>query len=1214
MIRNYSLRVRLSFGFLLILLVTLGIGGVGIYRVISISGINQTVYDHPYTVRNTLLEMRGDIQRMRSSLLLALYDESYSAERLGDRIGALDRETQKRFRLISERYLGSKTDFEELRNAYDDWSREVGRTVALLNGGDLEGARQLRHEEVFPRIEKLLAMTDVMNEVTARRVDLFIGEAHRERDQAVLTMAALLLIAAFGSSVVALLIIRSVSTPVEKLVTLSRELALGKDLEVKPVMYSDEIGQLENSFNAIIAANSQIVRQARTIAAGDYAQEVELRSEEDTLGLALRRMTLSLAERERESRTENWLKTGESQLGERMRGNYALDFLATAVVGFLAERLHAQIASLYLYDEKTGRLQLQGSYAGGELPEVFALGEGLVGQAANGHKPLLIDDLPADYLRIRSSTGEALPRHLFIIPFFFEERLIGVAELASLEPFADMEQEFVTRACAILGQGFNLALARREMESLLRTTLRQSDELQTQQEELAAINEELEEQAQNLRASEQRLREQQEELRATNEELEQKTCDLELQREKMLENARELEEAHQELETRAHEVEAASRYKSDFLANMSHELRTPLNSVLILARDLMENHSGNLLPPQVESAEVIHRSGIDLLNLINDVLDLSKIEAGKMDLFEETFALADVAGELKARFLPQARKKGIELDVRLEDAPETVHTDRQRLDQILNNLVSNAVKFTERGGVTIDFAAASCSMEPGILISVRDTGIGIAADQQKGIFESFRQADSSTSRTYGGTGLGLAIARDLAQLLGGSLEVQSAAGIGSTFTLRLPQSGLRSAAASGARGSESMRSPAQMVKPPSIEDDRALLAGSDRTILIIEDDPTFAATLRDVCRSLGFKAICALNGEAGLALARGYLPTAIILDLRLPGISGWQVLENLKADSVMRQIPVHITSCEQPSREAFDLGVVGFLTKPATREEMEGSLQNLEKTIEKSIKELLLVEDDDLLRGSIERLIANDDIAVTSVASGAAAFSALEERPFDCMVLDLGLPDISGFDLLKKLRSDPQWSLLPVIVYTGRELSREEERELRQISEAIIVKGGRSEERLVDETTIFLHRLVRNLNKTEQQYIINLHDRDFYLQGKVVMLVDDDMRNLFALAKVLEQRGLKVLKAEAGEKALTILREGPAVDLILMDIMMPGLDGYETTRAIRQLGMKTPVIALTAKAMMEDRDKCLAAGADDYLTKPVDMDRLMSMMRVWLYA
>jgi CheY-like chemotaxis protein/putative methionine-R-sulfoxide reductase with GAF domain len=1218
MIRRFSLSTRLTAGFLLLLFLTVAVGAVAMFRIDSLAEINRKIYDHPFTVRSNLLEVRHDIQAMRAHMLSMLLDDgTQRPEQVGEQFSALDREIRKKFQVIQERYLGPKEDFRVMAASYEDWEREASRVVALLREGKLEEARNLRRDEVYQLAEKMLATADTLAEFAADRAARFVAEAKTERDRALSAMAILLVFALGASVVISLLVIRSITAPVQNLVILAGDLALGRDLKEQPVLYDDEVGQLEHSFNAIIAASNQVVGQAATIAAGSYAEEIRLRSEEDTLGIALRRMTCALADRERESQAENWQKTGQNLLGENLRSDQELPVLATAVVGFLAERLHSQVGCLYLLDEQAGRLRLQGRYAcaAEEVPAGFALGEGLVGQAAADGRTLLLSDIPADYLRIGSAVGTTRPRHLFIAPFRFEGRLLGVVELASLAPFTELEQEFVARACAILGSGFSMALARRELQQLLRTTLTQAEELRVQQEELAATNEELEEQTLALRGSERLLQEQQEELRATNEELEEQTQALELQREGILAKNRELEEAQRELEQQACDLEQASQYKSDFLANMSHELRTPLNSLLILSRDLMENRSGNLIPQQVESAEVIHNSGIDLLNLINDILDLAKIEAGRMDLFEEAFALCDLAEALKARFLPQVRKKGIELHVLLEEhSPEAIHTDRQRLEQILNNLVANAVKFTEAGSVEVAFAfAGGVPAETEIVVTVRDTGIGIPADKLHGIFEAFKQAESGTARRYGGTGLGLAIARNLAGLLGGAITVESTVGAGSTFTLRLTQR-------------HSRPSPFLPVPPrpfphalsavtlPAVEDDRGSLAQGERSILIIEDDPTFAATLREVCRSMAFQTICALTGEEGLILARAHRPTAIILDLRLPGMSGWQVLETLKADTGLRHIPVHIISCEDPSPQAYTLGAVGFLSKPATREDLEGSLQNLEAVLNKSIKELLLVEDDDNLRGSIEGLLAHDDIAVTAAASGAAALAALEAKSFDCMVLDLGLPDISGFELLKALRADGRWAALPVIVYTGRELSREEERELRQISESIIVKGTKSAERLVDETAIFLHRVVNKLGKSQQQVIINLHDRDFYLRDKGVLLVDDDMRNLFALAKVLEQRGLRVVKAEAGDKALALLSEGAGVDLILMDIMMPGLDGYQTTRAIREMGIRTPIIALTAKAMREDRDKCLAAGADDYLAKPVDMDRLMSMMRVWLYA
>ncbi|OGQ89054.1 MAG: hypothetical protein A2512_01690 [Deltaproteobacteria bacterium RIFOXYD12_FULL_56_24] len=1216
MIRKISLRSRLIGGFALMLLLTLGVGLWAIFEIGNLAEIARQVRDHPFTVSNTMRDIDSDFKEIWIDYLVMLRTgEAQTLDQVTEKITALDEGIQEKLRAVDERYLGPREDLQNLRLHYENWHGSVIQMISLLRQGKKEEAEQFRLATVIPQAEKVSLVAKTVITFATNRAEQFMAEAQMKHTRAIRAMGLLMAAALLLSLAAALLLFRSVTVPVARLLTLAHDLTLGRDLKEQPVPYADEIGQLESSFNNLIASNNQVVEQARTIAGGDYREEVRLRSEDDTLGLSLNRMTRALAMRQQENEAENWLKSGQNQLSECMRGNQELQPLATAVVSFLAEWLHSQAGCLYLMDDKAGLLRLQGRYALAEVeaPAHLGLGDGLAGQAAVNRQPMLINDLPADYFKIGSALGETPPRHLLVVPFLFEERLVGVFELAALTPFTEQVQEFVARLRPILGSGFSLALARREMQELLILTQNQAEELQRQQEELAATNEELEAQANALKESGLRLQEQQDELRVTNEELTLQAQILEEEQGKTLKKNSELETVQTELEEKAAALTLASQYKSDFLANMSHELRTPLNSLLLLSRDLMDNRGGNLTKEQVESAGVIQRSGKDLLSLINDILDLAKIEAGRMDLLLEEVTLQELTDSLKMRFLPQFRQKGVELGIWLaEGTPETIATDQQRLEQILNNLLANALKFTDQGKVDLTFSPENTEA---LLIQVRDTGIGIPADKLKGIFDSFSQAESGISRRYGGSGLGLAIARNLAGLLGGSIEVESEVGAGSTFTLRLPYHRQSQAVPAPLTAPFAESKPVYApLQGPAIDDDRADLIPGERAILIIEDDQTFASILRDVCREAGFKAICAASGEEGLILARQLAPTAIILDLRLPDINGWQVLKSLKGDPDLRHIPVHIITCEPASRDAYTSGAVGFLTKPATREELEQSLHNLEAAIAKGVKELLLVEDDLDLQGGIVRLLSHDDIAITSVATGAEAMAALAQKSFDCMVLDLGLPDINGFELLRRLRSDEKTALLPVIIYTGRQLSREEERELRQSSESIIVKGAKSAERLVDETAIFLHRVVADMSKSQQQYIINLHDRDFYLKGKVVLVVDDDMRNLFAMAKILEQRGLTVLKAEDGEKALAILADGATPDIILMDIMMPGLDGYETIRALRQRGIKTPVIALTAKAMKEDRDKCLAAGADDYLAKPVDVDRLISMMRVWLYG
>ena len=1223
MIRKISLRTRLIAGFALLLLLSLAMGGWAIFEIGNLADIAHQIRKHPFTVSNTVRDLNNDFKEMRIDYLVMLRSgDAQALDKATEQLATLDTEIQKKLRLINERYLGSKEDLQNLQLHYKTWRDSVWQMLSLLRQGKQEEATRFRLNTVIPQALEVSRVAGTITEFANNRAARFMDEAQLKHTRAIRTMGLLLAAALLISIAAALLLTRSVTVPVARLLTLARDLTLGRDLKEQPVLFADEIGQLESSFNALIISNNQVVSQARTIADGDYTEEVRLRSADDTLGLSLSRMTQALATRQQENEAENWLKNGQNQLGECMRGNLELHPLATAVIGFLAEWLHSQAGCLYLMDDKASGLNLQGCYAlpEGNAPKHLSLGDGLVGQAAADRRTLAVGNLPDDYLRIASALGDTQPRHLLVVPFLFEEQLLGVFELASLELFSELELEFVAQIRTILGSGFNLALARREMQQLLTITQHQADELQHQQEELAATNEELEAQANALKESGLRLQEQQDELRVTNEELTLQAQILEEEQGKTLEKNRELEIVQTELEEKAAALTLASQYKSDFLANMSHELRTPLNSLLLLSRDLMENREGNLSKEQVESAGVIQRSGLDLLSLINDILDLAKIEAGRMDLLLEEVPLQELTDSLKMRFVPQFRQKGVELGVLVAEAtPKVMTTDQQRLEQILNNLLANALKFTEQGKVELTFTPEDERAGEAMLIQIRDTGIGIAAHKLQGIFDSFSQAESGISRRYGGSGLGLAIARNLSELLGGGIKVESEVGAGSTFTLRLPyHQRPQPAAQPSTQSTQSTPStpstPATQPPGSTVPDDRDNLAQGDRSILIIEDDLSFAPILRDVCREAGFKTLFAPSGEEGLALARQLVPTAIILDLRLPGIHGWQVLKILKADPDLRHIPVHIITCEPASREAYTCGAVGFLTKPVSREELEQSLHNLEAAIAKGIKELLLVEDDLDLQSGIVRLLDHDDIAVTSVATGAEALAAIAQKSFDCMVLDLGLPDISGFELLRRLRSDERTALLPVIIYTGRQLSREEERELRQSSESIIVKGARSAERLVDETAIFLHRVVADMSKSQQQYIINLHDRDFYLKGKVVLLVDDDMRNLFAMAKVLEQRGLTVVKAEDGEKALAILASGTAADIILMDIMMPGLNGYETMRALRQRGVKTPIIALTAKAMKEDRDKCLAAGADDYLAKPVDVDRLISMMRVWLYG
>jgi len=945
---------------------------------------------------------------------------------------------------------------------------------------------------------------------------------------------------------------------------------------------------------------------------------------------------------------QNWTRAGQTGLNDRMRGEKPIEALAGDIITYLSEHIGAQVGALFVAED--GRLKLRGRYAyrkHEKVPEAFAWGEGLVGQAAADRKLMLLTDVPENYVVVGSALGQAVPRNIVVVPCLFDGQVKGVVELGSLRAFSDLETEFLDSVAEGIAIAIQTAQAREKLKSLVEETRRQSEILQTQQEELKAANEELEEQTQRLTESEERLKAQQEELQVTNEELEEKNDLLERQK-------REVEHARKQVEEKAAEVALASRYKSEFLANMSHELRTPLNSLLLLAQGLAQNKEGNLTADQLESARIIHGSGSDLLNLINQILDLSKIEAGRMELQIGKVRVGDLAGSVRSSFRHMAREKGLLLEIEVrDDAPAEITSDHKRLDQVIRNLVSNAIKFTEQGGVTVTFGQLSLvnghwedsegravtlrtAAEPSetgdgkskianrqfLSIAVKDTGIGIAPGQQKMIFEAFQQADGKTSRKYGGTGLGLSISRELARLLGGEIQLESEVGEGSTFTLYLPVEG-------GARKRETRNSKLEIHKKAisngqhqvssikslvSISDDRENIKEGDRTILVIEDDPDFARILLHKCHEKGFKCVSAPTGEMGLELAAKHLPSAVILDIRLPGMDGWAVLQAFKEDTHTRHIPVHVVSVEEASTESFRKGAVGHAVKPVSQEELEETFRRLEQVSAGKPKRVLVVEDDPKIRRETVRLIGNGDVTVDEVGTGADALESLRALRYDCMVLDLGLPDMDGKELLATLEREGL-VLPPVIVHTARDLTLEEEMALREHAESIVIKDVRSQERLLDEVSLFLHRVVSQMPDKKRKLIQDLHDTDALLRDKKVLVVDDDMRTMFAVSRLLSERGMHPLKAENGERALRLLDEQPDVALVLMDIMMPVMDGYESIERIRaqERFKKLPIIALTAKAMPEDREKCLAAGANDYLPKPVDAGRLISMMRVWLY-
>jgi CheY-like chemotaxis protein len=808
-----------------------------------------------------------------------------------------------------------------------------------------------------------------------------------------------------------------------------------------------------------------------------------------------------------------------------------------------------------------------------------------------------------------------------VLPVTFEGEVKAVIELASFEHFNKTHLTFLEQLTESIGIVLNTIEANSRTEDLLRQSQSLARELQSQQEELQQTNEELEEKA--------RL------LAEQNAEVERKN--------------REVEQARQALEEKAAQLALTSKYKSEFMANMSHELRTPLNSLLILAHQLTENPEGNLTARQVEFAKTIHASGKDLLNLINDILDLSKIESGTVTVEVGEVVFADLYAYVERTFRHVAEEKGLRFDVEVDPGlPRGMQTDAKRLQQILKNLLANSFKFTEKGSVSFKLGVAAAGWSPDhpvlrtarpvVCVAVADTGIGIEREKQAVIFEAFQQAQGGSSRKYGGTGLGLAISRELAKLLGGEIKLVSAPGQGSTFTLYLPLIYVPSRLARMARTELSREerlekeraapwprielpapsaaaAPETTTWPGEVGDDRAFIQPGDRVVLVIEDDPAFSRFLVDLAHDQGFKALVASRGANGLALAREMRPHAITLDISLPDVDGWRVLDRLKDDPTTRHIPVYMISVTDEPERSLQHGALGFLHKPADKEALAGVLSTVKSFVERQVRNLLVVEDDDVQRQSIVELIGNGDVEITAVGTGQEALDALGRQHFDCMVLDLLLPDVPGLEVIQRIKKQPMLRSLPIVVYTVKELSHKEETQLKRLSQAIILKDVKSPERLLDETALFLHRNPASLPEAKREILERLHRSDTVLAGKRVLIVDDDIRNIFAMTSVLERHKMEVVAAESGKDALEQIEKAPPPDIVLMDIMLPEMDGYETTRRIREMPpfKGLPIIALTAKAMKGDREKCIEAGASDYIAKPVDTEQLLSLLRVWLY-
>jgi HAMP domain-containing protein/signal transduction histidine kinase/CheY-like chemotaxis protein len=1000
---------------------------------------------------------------------------------------------------------------------------------------------------------------------------------------------------------------------------------------------TDNVNRLAANLTNQVRAIAEV---ATAVTKWDLSRSITVEAAGEVAALKdnINEMIRNLRETTEKSAAQDWLKTNVAKFTRLLQGQRDLLAVSSVILSELAPLVSVQHGVFYLNEPVDGEteLRLLASYAYSErkhLSDRFRLRQGLIGQAAFEKKRIVITDAPPDYIQISSALGEAPPLNIVVVPVVFEGEVKAVIELASFQRFTDIHLTFLDQLSEIIGIMLNTITATMRTEELLKQSQALAGELQTRQSELTETNTRLQEQARTLQESEDRLREQQEELRRTNEELEEKAQQLSRQNREVERKNAEIERARKSLEEKAEQLAVSSKYKSEFLANMSHELRTPLNSMLILSKLLKDNTDSNLSEKQVEYAETIHASGSDLLALINEILDLSKIEAGVMQVEVSEVSISRIKDFVQRGFEPVATAKELDFSVQIGDSvAATITTDEQRLQQILKNLLSNAFKFTDEGkvGLKIEGAASGWSRsnvtlsraDAVVAFRVFDTGIGIAPDKHRVIFEAFQQAEGGTTRKYGGTGLGLSISRELARLLGGEIRLVSEPGKGSTFTLflprdfpvALPQRQLeipieRTFPRPARNNGEAAKT---YTEEPAIKDDRHSAKPDDDILLIVEDDLRFGRVMLDLARNSGFKGIVAANGGDALQLAYRFLPKAITLDLNLPGLHGWSVLDRLKHDPRTRHIPVQVISAFDERDFTLQLGAIGYLRKPIEPEELLKALKKLRGFVQSQARTLLIVEDDERQRNAMVELIGNSDVHTIASGSGTDALEVLRNNHVDCMVTDLGLPDMSGFELIDRIRRDLGREDIRIVVYTGRELTHDEETELRRVAESIIIKEAQSLDRLFEETALFLHRRSDNLPESKRKKLEELTVSDPALEGKTVLIIDDDIRNVFALTSLLERYRMKVIYADNASDGLEKLAENPGVDAALIDIMMPDIDGFEAIRRIRQMPQfaSLPLFALTAKAMKGDREDCLKAGATDYIAKPADADDVISLLRV----
>jgi signal transduction histidine kinase/CheY-like chemotaxis protein/CHASE3 domain sensor protein len=1197
-LKNFKIGFKLFLGFGIITLLMLSVMG---YSYINFSKESQAVKDnlHSNNIINEADAILISLINMETGARgFALTGQDNFLVPFNQGKGDFEVHYANLKELTAENYK-QQDRLDELKKGYETWLDFETTQIIDVRRKVVYG--QMKFEELIANAQQGKAKAEmdslrlILEDIKSEETDILA--TRREvlsamESQTRLVMSSGGTIATVLAFIIALLVIRMIVKPVEVVTNTFKEISEGDaKLDVKlNINSNDELGEMARYYNIFVEKLRNIIS---------------------------------------ENTSQNWIKTGQAELNEKMDGQQDLQELCSNIITYAAKYIGAQIGAIYIRNEED-TFKLYGGYAfkrRKNFSSEIKVGEGIIGQAALEKQSILIGSVPEDYIMVGSGTGESVPKNILVVPCVYNNEVMSVIELGSFKEFTELQLQFVELVSSNIASAIFSSESRFKMKELLSKTLEQAEELQAQQEELRQNNEELEEQTRALRESESRLQAQQEELRVVNEELEERTKNLELQKSDITAKNESLKRAQSEIERKAVELETASKYKSEFLANMSHELRTPLNSILVLS-DILASNKGvaNLSDKQLEYARTINSSGKDLLRLINDVLDLSKIEAGKMDISFEEIYIEELKLHVEHTFGAVAAQKGLELKINIEkNVPETIVSDPYRIQQILNNLLSNAFKFTHKGSVELSISKSAVqyqkpldmNKENLISFSVTDSGIGIPSEKQSLIFEAFKQSDGTTSRKYGGTGLGLSISRELAHLLGGNIYLESEEGKGSTFTLVISDGGKtpdRISEVITPKGKEE-NSPEQTIEASKYDDflNAPVLNVEEKTMLIIEDDKKFSGVLVDLAQNKGYSCIIAETGSSGLTLAKKHRPDAIIMDIGLPDVNGWKIIEKLKEDRDTVNIPVHVISGGEQEEISKDMdGILGYLQKPVELADLDEVFSKFKTTSLHPVKKVLILDENMKDIEGIANMLKQKEMHSDYLSKGQEALRLLKSAKYDCIIMDLKLVDMNGFQFLYKLHEEGLANI-PVIIHTQRKLTFEDELELQKYTDSIIIKGTRSVERLAAEATLFMHNIESKANVNKLSF--DKDPAEDTLSGKKVLIVDDDMRNVFALSSVLEDKGISIVVARNGRDGLEKLNQNQDVNLVLMDIMMPEMDGYTAMREIRKVEKfkKLPIIAITAKAMREDRDKCIEAGANDYLTKPVDIEKLVSLLRVWLY-